>query len=386
MIAILKRGLAVAGLTALLAACQVIPDEGGIQTTAPVERPPEVPDAAVLPTDEARHRIALMVPLSGDNAAVGQSIANATTMALLDTGAENLRITTYDTNEGVEAAAARAIADGNRLILGPLMRNNVGPILAAARPAGVPLVTFSNDTSVARPDVFVVGHIPEQSVARTVNFAVGEGARRFAALIPGGDYGDRALAALRAAVDANSAAQFIGYERFDRGNRSISSASTRLRERGGYDTVLIADGARLATLAAAELKDAGDALPSIIGTELWSGETVLAGTPELRGAWFSAVSDYRYGTFAESYRARFGEQPYRLSTLGYDAILWTLRVARDWETGTEFPAGRLLAPAGFVGLDGLLRLRSDGIGERAMEVREVTPGGLTVVDAAPTAF
>jgi hypothetical protein len=39
----------------------------------------------VLPTDTARHRVALLVPLSGENAAVGRSIANATTMALLDT-------------------------------------------------------------------------------------------------------------------------------------------------------------------------------------------------------------------------------------------------------------------------------------------------------------
>ena len=131
----LRRGLAVAFLTLALAGCKVIPDDGnnGPTTTAPpVTAPTDVPSANVLPQDQGRHRVALLVPLSGENAAVGQSIANATTMALLDTNAENLRITTYDTAAGASGAASRAIADGNALILGPLMRDDVAGVLAQA--------------------------------------------------------------------------------------------------------------------------------------------------------------------------------------------------------------------------------------------------------------
>src|SRR3546814_7609445 len=67
------------------------------------------------------HRIALLVPVTGKNAAVGKSIANAANMALLDTGAKNLRVTTYDTAANPGDAARRALADGNQLILGPLL-------------------------------------------------------------------------------------------------------------------------------------------------------------------------------------------------------------------------------------------------------------------------
>ena len=71
-----------------LSACAVIPK-------APVEQvAPPPPPAPVLPTDQARHRIALLVPLSGPNGAAGQAIANAATMAILDTNATSLRITT----------------------------------------------------------------------------------------------------------------------------------------------------------------------------------------------------------------------------------------------------------------------------------------------------
>lgn len=387
MLGNLKRIVAVVTGSLVLAACQVIPgadapmpDRGG-----PVVEQPTTPDGAILPDDEGRHRVALLVPLSGPNAQVGQSIANATTMALLDTGAQNLRITTYDTNSGAGAAASRAIADGNRLILGPLQRDNVGAVLAQARPADVPLITFSNDTTVARADVFVMGHVPEQSVQRTVNFAIDQGARRFAILAPRGDYGNRTTAAAEQAVLARGGT-VVDVQRYDRGNTSIISAADRLAATGGFDTVLIADSARLATMAAPRLKDAGDPLPSILGTELWSRQDSLLSVGALRGAWFSAVPDDRFYQFATSYEARFGEQPFRIATLGYDAVLLTLRLTRDWTPGTKLPISLLLDEDGFLGLDGAIRFRSNGVGERAWEVRQVGNGAFVVVDPAPQGF
>ena len=237
MLAVTRRAIAVGLLTIFLAACKVVPDTG---RPGPAPTPtPTGPSGDVLPTDTGRHRVALLVPLSGENSAVGRSIANATTMALLDTSAENLRITTYDTATGADSAAARAIADGNKLILGPLLREDVAPILARARPASVPLITFSNDTSVASADVFVMGHVPEQSITRTVAYASSQGARRFAALVPNGDYGRRDGDALSRAV-AGVGGQLIATERYDRGNTSIVSAAERLKAEGGYDAVLIA--------------------------------------------------------------------------------------------------------------------------------------------------
>ena len=380
----LKRAFAAVALTITLAACQVIPG-GETVPTGPVDRPVDVPSDVVLPSDDGRHRIALLVPLTGANSDVGQSIANATTMALLDTNAENLRITTYDTSQGAGTAAARAIAEGNRLILGPLQRDNVSAVLAQARPADVPLITFSNDTTVAAPDVFVMGHIPEQSIQRTVQFAISKGARNFAVLVPNGEYGQRAAASLQTAL-GRGGARLVASESYDRGNTSIVAAARRLETRGGFDTVLIADGARLAAMAASELKNAGEVLPSIIGTELWSGETTLTRSAAMRGAWFSTVSDNRYRQFASSYETRFGTQPYRIATLGYDAVLLALRVARDWTPGRDFPTGMMLDRGGFLGLDGPFRFNSNGVGERAMEVRQVGDGTMTVIDPAPAQF
>ena len=68
----------VLAVTALLAACQVVPKN----SPGPIVKPPEEgPVTGQLPTDATRHRIALLVPLTSANAGVGESIANAANMA-----------------------------------------------------------------------------------------------------------------------------------------------------------------------------------------------------------------------------------------------------------------------------------------------------------------
>lgn len=380
-----RRNLVVGGTALLLAGCQVIP-KSGPAPTAPTPTPTPEPSATALPTDETRHRIAILVPLTGQNGAVGQSIANAANMAVLDTSADNLRITTYDTSSDPRGAAAKAVADGNRLILGPMLADNVPAVLAEARRAGVPLISFSNNTSVASGDVFVMGHIPEQSIARSVAYARSKGASNFAALLPSGDYGDRAASAL-----GNALREYGGLltqtERYGRTSSAVIGAAGKLREKGGYDTVLIADGVQLAAQGANALREDGAGRsPRILGTELWSGENAVTRTNALHGALFSAVSSQRFARFRDSYQNRFGGAPYRISTLGYDAVLLTLRIARDWRVGRPFPTRSLTARDGFLGLDGAFRFGTNGVVERAMEVRQVAADDVKVVDPAPARF
>jgi len=376
-----RRNLIALGGLALLAACGS--DQRGPKNLPPP--PVEKPSASTLPADQLRHRVAMLVPTSGPNAAVGQALANAANMALLDTNASNLRITTYDTAAGPAAAATRAIADGNKLILGPLLGDDVAAVANVARPAHVPIISFSNDTAVAGHDVFIMGSLPAQSIVRSVNWARAQGMRRFAALIPEGEYGARVTAALGPAVSA-AGGTLVGTVTYSRGNTSIISAAQRLKAKGGFDAVLIGDGGRFAVQAAPQLRAATGPSPRIIGTELWSGDTVTVRSPLLRGAWYAALSDARFGRFAGSYRARFGMAPYRISTLGYDSVLLTLRVAREWKPGTLFPTALLYDPQGFLGVDGPLRFGQGGVVERAFEVVELQAAGTTVVSPAPGGF
>lgn len=375
-----RRNVVMLGAIVLLAGCKVIPK--GTPTPAP---PPEDRPTDALPADQQRHRIALLVPMNGPNADVGQSLANATTMALLDTNAQNIRITTYDTSAGPAAAATKAIQDGNKLILGPLMGNEVPPVATIARAARVPLISYASDTGTNARDVFAMGTAPGNSIGRTVSFAKARGIAKFALLVPNGDYGARVRLAYDAAIKA-AGGTLVASESYDRSNPSIVSAARRLRTRGGFDAVLIADGARFAAQAAPQLKNPGAASPRILGTELWSGESVISSAPALRGAWFSAVADTRFRTFADSYQSRFGTKPFRVATQGYDSVLLTIRVARDWRLGSPFPTARLADTGGFLGLDGPFRFTPSGQIERALEVREARAGTVAVVSPAPDKF
>lgn len=382
----LKRAAILAPF-ALLAGCQVIPK--GVEDTGPVvqqpveEEQPQITDA--LPTDGERHRIALLVPLTGSNAGIGQSIANATTMALLDTNATNIRITSYDTAQGARTAAQSAVNDGNALILGPLLSEDVASAVAVAQPARIPVISYTNDVSVANGNVFIMGHVPSQSVERVVNYARSEGITQFAGLIPTGEYGRRASETMLATVKA-AGGNVVSMQTYDRSKASVEGAARRLKEIPGYDAVLIADSGRMAVLAAPILKSDPTALPQIMGTELWNTDSELSRTATIRGAWFASVPDGRYQQFASNYRARFGSNPYRLATLGYDSVLLTIRVARDWKPGTRFPVDQLLDKGGFLGIDGVFRFGRNGIAERALEVQQVTAGAPTIVSPAPQRF
>lgn len=378
------RACVVAG-TLVLAGCQtMIPKDD--RAPPPVERPvdPGVIQPG-LPTDTQRHRVALLVPMTGANAGVGTSIANATTMALLDTKTEKLRITTYDTNLGAAAAAQKAINEGNRLILGPLLAEDARAVSPIAQRAGVPVISFSNDTSVAGNGTFLMGYSPVQSIERVVDYAKSKGLTSFAALIPKGTYGERAGTSLLRAVES-AGATVVSMQTYDRSPGSLTVAIRKMAQASAFDAVLIADGGRIALQAAPLIRANGGASARILGTELWNTESSLSGNAALRGAWFASVSDSLYRQLANKYRARYGSVPFRLSSLGYDAVLLTVRIAADWKVGTPFPARRLVDPDGFAGIDGAFRFANSGIAERALEVQQVNAGTFSVVDAAPKSF
>ncbi len=370
--------------SAVLAACQVVPKgpPKTVDAPPPVEAPPTT---TPLPTDLARHRIALLVPMTGSSAAVGESIANAANLAVLDTGGKNIRITTYDTGTGAASAAQRAIADGNRLIIGPLLAEDVRAVAPIGRAAKVPLITFSNDVSVVGNGTYLLGFVPTQSIDRVVSFARSKGMTSFAGLVPNGTFGQRTSQAMIKAVEANGG-RMVGLQAFDRSPASINAAVTKLSASSAYDALLIADSGRVALQIVPLVRKRGGTTAKILGTDLWNVEGSLAQSPVMQGAWFASVSDSFYNQLATKYRARFAKGPYRLASLGYDSVLLVNKIAGAWKVGTAFPTAQLLDSGGFSGIDGAFRFTSSGIAERMLEVQEIRTGGFTVVSPAPRSF
>ncbi|HVL29395.1 MAG TPA: penicillin-binding protein activator, partial [Sphingomicrobium sp.] len=340
----------------------------GCQSRAPL-RP--LPGQVAEQPPGTRHSVAVIVPLTGPDGPVGTSIGNAARLALLDTASRTIELKVYDSTQGGAAAvAARAIAEGNRLILGPLLAEDVRAAAPVARRARVPVIAFSNDESVAGDGVYILGFTPRQSIERVVGYARARGAQRFGALVPAGVYGQRAAEALTAAVRSSGGTPGA-IETFSRTAAGARTAANALSGKGRLDAVLIADSGRLAAQAAAAIRPG----PRLLGTELWANDSVIAATPRLRGAWFAAAPDVRFNQLVARYRARYGKVPYRLGSLGYDAVLLTVRAARGWPARRPFPQRLLTERDGFAGVDGIFRFGHGGVAERALEVREVTAAG-----------
>jgi branched-chain amino acid transport system substrate-binding protein len=373
-----------AAMAAALAGCQIIPT--GTERAERLPPPEPVMEEPVqTPTAETRHRVAVLVPLSGPNAGVGTSISNAANLAIIDTRSTDVQLSVYDTAKGAAAAAQQALAEGNRLFLGPLLAEDARAVAPIARRAGVPVVSFSNDISVAGSGVYIMGFNPGQSIERVVSYARAQGLQRFAGLIPEGDYGGRSYEALLRAVQ-RSGGRLVGSQTFGRDPQSLRSAAIRLNAQAPYDAVLIADNGRIGISAAATIRTGPSRQARILGTELWRSETALTASPTMRGAWFASAPEAMFNQLKTRYRTRYGKTPYRLGSLGYDAVLLTVRIARGWRPGRPFPEAELLNQEGFSGVDGAFRFGRDGIAERQLEVVQVDPGGFTTVSPAATGF
>ena len=363
-------GLCAAALS--LASCQT-----GRRPVRPgpiVEPPPLITE---------QNMVAVIVPLTGGDGPVGTSISNAARLALADTGEKSIKITVYDSTVpgGAAAATQRAIAEGNRLILGPLLAEDVRAAAPVARKAGVPVIAFSNDEGVAGDGVYIMGFTPDQSISRVVSFARGKGASKFAALVPTGLYGQRAAQAMIGSV-RKFGGTVTGIQSYDRSKAAMTAAVRRLNAKGDVDAILIGDNGRIAAMAAPLLKVG----PRKLGTELWATDKTLGKTAALRGAWYAAAPDYQFNRLVTRYRARYGKTTYRLASLGYDAVLLAVRNAKSWPLGRAFPAKSLIDKDGFGGVDGAFRFSRDGVAERLLEVRQVTAAGTTTVAPAAPKF
>ena len=379
--------------------------------------PPIVaPDRVVTPAlpEAAQNRVALLVPLTGPNAPVGQSIANAANMALLDVGEKRVNLRIYDTAPGAGGAAAKAIADGARLILGPLLANDISAVDAAAGPRNIPVLSFSNDASLAGGNVYILGFQPGQSIARSIAYARSRGIERFAALVPAGVYGQRAQTAFVRAVDAagGRSTALVNYTRdpakMQAAARAVTAFDSRARASGGaairadgsvaqvsgnstpvpFQALLIADSGSVAGqfLPALAKFGAPPGSVTLIGTELWNNEPGIARAAALRGALFAAVPDERFRKLAERYRTKFGSSPSRLASFGYDSVLLVNSIAGNWPLGTAFPMAALSNREGFAGIDGVFRFTPSNVAERGLEVQQIGPGVISTVSPATRSF
>jgi branched-chain amino acid transport system substrate-binding protein len=193
-----------AGLLLALAACA---------TRVP---PPEPPAQQAEPARPKEIKVGLMLPLSGPAAALGQDMLQAAQMALFDVGPNDVVLLPRDTGgtpEGARRVANELIGQQVEVIIGPLYSQAVQATSPIAQAAGIPVIAFSNVTSVAAPETYLLGFRPEEQVARVVQFAIEHVERRPATI----ERYDPAAPASPSGVTPDSQGTDFGLSAMDRG-------------------------------------------------------------------------------------------------------------------------------------------------------------------------
>jgi len=381
-----------ASLILLLAAC------GGSQATreaAEAQRPQEVvtPEERGSFYDDGRIRVALLAPLSGEHARVGQAIVNASQMALFDVADDGFALTVKDTGAGGPAAMAamqEAMEEGADLILGPLFAEDVRVVSPAASGAGVPLLAFSNDQSLAQPGIYVMGLTPNAEVDRVIDHAARNGIRRVGLLMPQTPYGDAVRSALYQATQRYGG-ELVESVAYDPRSPDFTEPVRQFAQRGsGYDAVMVpAAGRELLSLAAQlAYQNVNPNQVQYLGTRLWEDHSIST-EPSLIGGWFAAPNRDSWQRFQERYNSVYGATPPRIASIAYDSTALAAAVAQDSDASRDdrvFTAEALQDSDGFAGVDGLFRLRPDGTVERGLAVYEVQRNAFVEREPAPSSF
>jgi len=295
---------------------------------------PAMPSAGAAPPGL---RVAILLPLSGGNAGLGQAMLRAARLALASPGSPGLDVRdTHGTADGAAEAARVSLASGDALILGPLTNTETAAVAPLAAAAGVGVLAFTSDQAQARPGVWVLGITAEQQVGRLVAAAREDGRSRFAAVLPEGGFGQALGDALaRGTAGTGTPAQIRRATGFVATSAALKQVSGYAARRGAAQAQLKAaraggdeDARRAAAEQAAEpappppvdavllgtgggvLRDLASVLalydlkpPAVrlLGPALWAHDAPRLG--ELAGAWYVAPDPALRARFVAAYAA-----------------------------------------------------------------------------------
>ena len=370
--------------------------------------------APAVPLTGPGSRVAILLPLTGPNAEVGQAMLRAAQLSLDQPGAPQLDARdTAGTPAGAAEAAKQALAGGAGLILGPLTAGETAAAAPVAKAGGIPVLAFTSDAAQAQPGVWALGITPAQQVRRLVLAVQAEGKTRIAAVLPKNAFGDAMSGGLTAAAATAglSEPQVLHYSgsfaSLNAALKDVSGYSTRrgaveqqqeARARGDADSrreaaelgrqaappppidALLLGAAGESLGQAAPLLvfyDIGPSQVRILGPALWAREASRLSA--IAGAWYAAPDPAQRAAFEQAYSAKYNAPPRELTSLAYDAA----GVARVAASSGGFTPGALARPEGFAGADGLLALQPDGQVRRGLAIFEIDHGGSHIVQPAP---
>ena len=339
-------------------------------------------------------KVALLVPYGSSratDAGLAQSLENAARLAAADLGAQTVELAVYPTQgtpAGAQGAATQAIAAGAQVILGPLYADNAAAVGVVAAGSGIPVLSFSNNTSIAGGNVWVLGNTFENTAERILGFAASQGRNRVLVTHNNEASGQVAQQAI-ARASAGTGAQITGAVAYELSQAGIVAAvptiAAQARATNSNAVFLTGNTAGDLPVIAQLLSEAGIGGENFryLGLTRWDIPADALQLPGLQGGYFALPDPGPLNQFRARYSGAYGAEPHPLAGLAYDGMAAVGAISRR---GATVGRSTLTSGAGFAGTGGVFRLKADGTIQRGLAVAQIVNRSVQVVSPAPSRF
>ncbi len=452
------------------------------------------------------YRALVILPTSGQHETIGKDMKKAAQMAFYDPNASKLELEFFSYNSSKDQAALieKIKSENIDIILGPVFSNQTATLKNALRGKNIPIISFSNDITLAGNNTYIIGFDPAEQVNRVIDYSINHGYKRYGAFLPNIPYGkhvyqafydqinqqqqmtsyedldlfaethqkntiespliqevrasfnmpykekanDKSYASNASIVDVvfygseiadiqkkveefahfeerkNNFEKFIKPYAFlvdtkksitskiasgDKLSSEEASIEWMIKKHGHaayqkarryyerhkndetkgsveYDAILMADSGKQMQMIAAMMPyyNIDPKKIKFLGTGLWD-EAQLGEESAIRGAWFAAPSPTKVQSFESRFENLYGYKPVRLSSLAYDSVALITLLTKTYH-GYPFSHSAFTQDRGFDGVNGLFRLKQDGVIERDLPILAVTKNGSKVINTGKSEF
>ncbi|WP_327792118.1 penicillin-binding protein activator [Harenicola maris] len=381
----LLRGMAVVA-AGFLAACDpsALGGFGGTGGSGPtIDTSKPVPVALLVPGGSSR---------SGDSV-LARNLENAARLAISDLNGVQIDLRVYNTAGNASQAAqvaAAAVADGAKIILGPVFSEAANAAGVAVVDKGVNVLAFSNNTAIAGGNVFVLGPTFDNTADRLVSYARRSGKGKIFivnARAPAEEIGRDSIAR---AISRNGAT-LAGNASFELSQTGLTNAipqiAAQAKASGANSIFFTSNNDGALPFLSQLLPEAGlsSSTAQFIGLGRLDIPSQALTQPGLQGSWFALPDPNLNNTFQSRYRAAYGGAPHPIAGLAYDGIAAIGALVKQGKSNA-LTRGALTQGSGFVGVNGIFRLRSDGTNQRGLAVAQIRNNTVSIIDPAPRSF
>ena len=364
------------------------------------------PPSRFPPKEDMLTRAAILLPLSGAYQSVGTELRKAVDMAVISLAPPQFEVIYIDTAKAPAEAAYAAIAADADIIIGPVFSSHTAAIAPIAIENRIPVLSFSNNSTITNPGVWIMGQQPEHEMEAVLNYAMAslaaienippEQAR--IAIVTNDtaygrtlrDYSIRHLTTAGAAPPAQLLLDQTVLENENRLQQSIRQFARWTKENPSpeFDMVIICGDADFTLTVAPVLvwHDLDPAKVRFVGSSQWNRADMIT-EPSLQGGLYATLPTDRRQRFEKVWNTYFTEPPGDLAPLGFDAVAVASLMTGDATTDNEDMANNvLLRETGFAGFSGVFRFYPDGSHRRHLEVRQINRFRSATVRPADTTF